>query len=296
MTLRSVEVFFFEQGSSYTIPESISLFGFSISFYGLFLALAAFVGILVVLAEVKRKQKDVEWNLSLLTLVIVAALFGARLYYVLFQWRFFVENPIALFNFRGGGLSYFGALFGAWFAVKWYCRRTEEDFVQSADCLSFGAAAVAPIVWLGCVMVREPMGVFYDGIFSVCIPQNGVSFGHMDSAFSEEILQNTRTIGAAEYVTVHPVAIYGMVCSILVFGILVALRRGVKQSGGMFSLYLCLNAVTCFCLELFRAERCYIWGTNIPVNCVVATVLVITIVAGWLQQHLKQKKPWGKHL
>ena len=296
MTVRSGEVIFSEQGISYTIPESISLFGFSISFYGLFLALAVLVGIFVVLAEVKRKQQDIEWNITLITLVIVAALFGARIYYVLFQWRFFVENPVALVNFRGGGLSYFGALFGAWFVVKWYCRRKGGDFIQSADCLAFGAATIAPIVWLGCAMVREPVGRFYEGIFSVRIPRDNVSFGYMDSVFSRELLKNIHTVGNVEYVTVHPVAIYGMVCSVFVFGILAVLKRFMKQSGGMFSLYLCLNAVMCFGLELFRAERCYIWGTNIPVNCIVATVLVITIVTGWLQQYLKQKKPWEKHL
>ena len=34
MSLKSGEVYFSEQSGSFTIPESISLFGFSVSFFG----------------------------------------------------------------------------------------------------------------------------------------------------------------------------------------------------------------------------------------------------------------------
>ena len=162
MTFRSGEVLFSEPESSVTIPESISIFGFSISFYGLFLVLAALAGIFIVVRETKKKQQNLEWNITLITITILSALLGARLYYVLFHWRVFIQDPLVLLNFRSGGFSYFGALFGAWFAVKGYCRRKKEEFFQGADTLSFGAAAAAPLVWLGCAMVREPVGMFPD--------------------------------------------------------------------------------------------------------------------------------------
>lgn len=295
MTLKTGDVFFPEQESNFTIPESISIFGFSISFYGLFLVFAALVGIWVIVRESKRKQQNMEWMITLITLVIVSALLGARIYYVLFQWRVFVENPITLLNLRGGGLCYFGALFGAWAVIRRYCRKKEKDFLQSADTLAFGAAAAAPLVWLGCAMVREPMGLFYEGLFSVRISEAYLS-GNVEPAYAETLLENARMVAGESYVSVHPVALYGIGCSVLIFLVLLFSKRFWKVQGGLFSLYLFLNSLTCFVLEFFRAERCYIWGTNIPVNCVVATVLMITVAAGWLQQFLEQKKPWEKHL
>ena len=295
MTLKTGDVIFPEQESNFTIPESISVFGFSISFYGLFLAFAALVGIWIVVREAKRKQQNVEWNLTLITMVIISALIGARLYYVLFQWRVFVENPVALLNLRGGGLCYFGALFGAWSVVRRYCRKKEKDFLQSADTLVFGAAAAAPLVWLGCAMVREPMGLFYEGMFSVRISEVYLS-GNVEPAYAETLLENARMVGTESYVSVHPIAVYGICGSVLIFLTLLFTKRFWKVQGDMFSLYLFLNSLLCFVLEFFRAERCYIWGTDIPVNCVVATVLMITIGAGWLQRFVEQKKPWGKHL
>jgi len=295
MTLKTGDVIFPEQESNVTIPESISIFGFSISFFGLFLVFAALVGIWMIVRESKRKQQNVEWNLTLITLAIVSAIVGGRIYYVLFQWRIFVEEPITLLNLRGGGLCYFGALFGAWAVIKRYCRKKDIHFLQSADTLVFGAAAAAPLVWIGCAMVREPMGLFYEGVFSVRISESYLS-GHVEPAYADTLLENARRVGNESYVSVHPVALYGLCCSVVIFFILLFFKRKLKVQGDLFSLYLFLNSVTCFVLEFFRAERCYIWGTGIPVNCVVATVLVITVTVGWLQRFFEQKKPWEKQL
>ena len=295
MTLRTGEVIISEQGRCFSIPESISVFGFSISFYGVFLVLAALVGGFVIIREAGRKQQDTEKYISVLTLSIVFALLAARVYYVLFQWNAFAQNPVSIFNFRVGGLAYFGALLGAWITTKVYCRRKEGNFEAVADTLCLGAAAAAPFVWIGCAMVREPVGRFYDGMFSVRIPQSYLNM-ELKSVYLNELAENTRRIGEIWYVSVHPVALYGVVGSLVIFFVMMFLKRRSERPGDTFHLYLLLNAVLCFVLELFRAERCCIWGTDIPVNCVVAAVLMVTISAGWLQRALKQTKVWEKHL
>lgn len=273
MTLRSGEVFFSEQSDSFIIPESVSLFGFTISFYGILLVLAALIGIIVVTETARRKKQNIEWILTLVTLVIVFSLFGARVFYVLFEWQKFVREPIALLNFRSGGLAYFGALFGAWFAVKWVCRRKEVSFLHSADVLCFGAAAAAPFVWAGCAFVREPLGKLYDGLFAVRIG-SGYYSGETEN----------------EYVSVHPVAVYGIVLSVLVFIVLCVVLRKAKQAGTLFAAYLVSHAAEIGVLELFREESYVIWGTEIPVNIVVAAVILFTITGGWLRQYSLNRK------
>ncbi len=262
MTLRSGEVYFSEQDSSFIIPESISLFGLSISFYGLCLLVAALVGIIFVKETVRRKGQDTEKSLTLLTVVIVSALVGARFYYVLFDWQSFVQNPVTVFQFRSGGLSYYGGLFGAWFAVKLFCRKTKTDFSEYADTLSIGAASAAPFVWAGCAFVREPLGTFYDGLFSV-------------------------RIGDA---WMHPVAIYGLVLSLILFVLLCVCALKRKTDGEVFTAYLMMNAAVVAGLELFRADSTCIWGTEIPVNYVVSGVIVATIAGGKIRRLLKKRK------
>lgn len=273
MTLRSGEVFFSEQSESVLIPESVSLFGFTISFYGVCLVLAALIGILVITEITRRKQYDTELHLTLITLTIVAALFGGRLFYILFEWQTFLQHPLVILNFRSGGLSYFGALFGAWFAVRGYCRKKDADFLLSADVLCLGAAAAAPFVWGGCAFMREPLGKAYDGFFSVRIDAEGGVFEN-----------------GVTYVSMHPVAIYGIVCSVVIFPLLCVLSRKLKQTGTVFYGYLLLQATEMFALEFFRADSYCIWGTDIPVNFVVAGVILLTIIAGKIRQISLQSK------
>ncbi len=273
MILRSGEVFFSEKSEGFMIPESVSLFGLTISFYGVFLVIAALIGIVVITELTRRRKQGLELRLTLVTLTIVAALLGGRIFYVMFEWQKFVREPLMLLNLRSGGLSYFGALLGAWFAVKGYCRKKNTDFMQQADALSFGAAAAAPFVWCGCAFVREPVGKAYDGLFAVRIGGEYASIGTGET-----------------YVSVHPVAVYGIVCGILVFTVLLTVLRKAKQSGTVFSMYLVLHAAEMFVLECFRAESYEIWGTGIPVNLVVAGVILLTITVGWIRQLSLNKK------
>ena len=289
MTLRSGEVYFSEQDSSFIIPESISLFGLSISFYGLFLVLAALIGLIFVKEAVRRKKQDTEKCLTLFTMVIVFALIGARVHYVLFDWQTFVQNPVAIFRFRSGGLSYFGGLFGAWFAVRWFCRRTKTDFLAYADTLSMGAACAAPFVWAGCAFVREPLGRFYDGMFSVRIKTEYLR--ETAIPYAEELLSNVWSEGdTVTYIRMHPVAVYGIAMSVVLFVALCICAVKSKTDGTVFTAYLTMNAVVILILEYFRADRAYIWGTEIPVNYVVAGVILATIVSGKVRQLLKKKK------
>lgn len=290
MTLRSGEVYFSEQNSSFIIPESISLFGLSISFYGLFLVLAALIGIIFVGEAARRRKQDVEKCLTLITIVIVCALVGARIHYVLFEWQSFVQNPIAFFQFRSGGLAYYGGLFSAWFVMKLFCRKTKTDFLQYADTLCLGAACVAPIIWTGCAFVREPLGRFYDGVFSIRIEEEYLS-REIQVHYSDELLNRTWSAeDSMVYIQMHPVAVYGLVLSVLLFVILCILAVKRRFDGEVFTAYLMMNAVMFFVLELFRADSAYVWGTDIPVNCVISAVIIVTIAGGKVRTLLKRRK------
>ncbi|MBQ8799760.1 MAG: prolipoprotein diacylglyceryl transferase [Lachnospiraceae bacterium] len=289
MTLRSGEIYFAEQKEGILIPESISLFGLSVSFYGLFLVIASLVALWVIVREVRRKKLNTEWYLTLLTVSIVAALVGARLYYVIFQWNLFMQEPLSLLNFRSGGLSYFGALFSVWGVLKWICRKKKENFNQSADCLCIGAAAAAPFVWLGCLFVREPLGRFYEGWCAVRIGTEYLPES-LSSTYSETLASNMQRMNGVMYVSTHPVALYGMVLSIVIFVLLVLYKQKAKTDGLVFVVYLSAYSVMMVVLEFFRADRCYIWGTKIPVNYIVAGVLILIVGIGAVRQvYLKRK-------
>lgn len=277
MTLETGTVYFFEQGMA-EIPEAVSLFGFPVSLYGICMALAAVAGVSVTLREARKRKLERELVLTLLWITILTALFGARVYYAVFQWHPFSGNPFLVFDFRSGGLAYFGALFGVWPAAKWYCHRKEADFEKAADVLCVGAAVAAIPVWLGCAFMREPVGRFSEGIFSVRIGTEYLP-READSALLEELLSKTYKINDELCISMHPVALYGVLSALLILFILWITKRFRKQDGDLFQMYLFLNAVSCLVLEYFRASRCRIWGTEIPINSLVAVVILLVLAA-----------------
>lgn len=289
MSLRSGEIYFSEQSSSFTIPESISLFGLSVSFFGLFLAVAALVGMIVVIKVARKKQQNTEKTVTFLTLIMVASLLGARLYYVIFEWHRFAKNPLGILNLRSGGLSYFGALFGAWFVLMWACRRKQTDFFQYADTMCIGASAAAPFVWLGCMFVREPIGKFYDGMFAIHVGTEYLP-AELFEKNPEAVITDVGRIGEKSYVSMHPVALYGMGLTLIIFAALCVLGYKAKQEGTVFTAYLLLNAIAVIITEAFRADSSYVFGTDIPVNYVVAGVLIAVIVGGWFRQEILKRK------
>lgn len=288
MTLETGTVYFFEQGMA-EIPEAVSLFGFPVSLYGICMALAAAAGVAAALWEARKRKLERELVLTMLWITILTALFGARVYYAVFQWHPFSGNPFLVFDFRSGGLAYFGALFGAFFAAKWYCRRKAVDFGKAADVLCAGAAAAAVPVWLGCAFMREPVGRFSEGIFSVRIGSEYLP-REAESALVDELLSKTYKINDEICISMHPVALYGVLSALLILLILWIANHFLKQDGGLFQLYLFLNAVSCFLLEYFRASRCRIWGTEIPINSLVSVVILLVLAAVKIRCRLGQRK------
>lgn len=287
MTLETGTLYFSKNNTRFEFPEKVSLFGFSVSFFGICLALAAIMAIVIILWEVKKRKQETEFYMGLFPLAVVAALFGARLYYALFQWHPFAERPLLLFNFRSGGFAYFGALLGAWVVVKLYCRRKNRSFEGTADVLCMGAAAAAVPVWAGCMFTREPVGRFYEGVLSVkvgvaCLPEEA------DCQEVRELLEHTTVISGERCISMHPVALYGMVAALAILAVLYGTKRFLKQEGQVFWLYLFLNAIGILAVESFRASCCTVWGTTVPINCVMAGVLILTIVLSVIRKLQKK--------
>lgn len=277
MTLETGKFYFSGQNKEYVLPESVSIFGFSVSFFGICLVLAAVIGIFVVIREGKKRGQNVEWLLSVLAFALLFGVIGARLYYAIFQWYPFSEEPLTVFNLRSGGLAYWGALLGAWISVKIYCERKKESFERTADVLCVGATYAAFPIWIGCAFMREPAGRFYEGIFSIKIGVEHLP-KEADCSGIRELWENSIVLGDERYVSMHPVALYGAVAALVIGLILWLAKHFLKQDGQRFWLYLLLNGIATLVLEPFRASRCSIWGTEIPMNSVMAGILIIAIV------------------
>ncbi|MBQ6716320.1 MAG: prolipoprotein diacylglyceryl transferase, partial [Clostridia bacterium] len=90
--------------------QAITIFSFPIHFYGIIIVLGVYLAIR--LAE-KREIKmgfPRETVLSIALWALPAAIVGARIYYVLFNFDEYKGNLVSVFNIRGGGMAIYGGL------------------------------------------------------------------------------------------------------------------------------------------------------------------------------------------
>src|SRR5512138_494148 len=128
--------------------------------YGLLIASAFLVGIWLAQREARRRGQDPERLADLSFWILVAALVGSRVYFILVNWDdYFGANAVVstavgriprLFAVWEGGLVFYGGFIGAALTAWWYMRRHRMAFLAHADTLIPSVAFGHFLGRLGC--------------------------------------------------------------------------------------------------------------------------------------------------
>ncbi|MBU1149140.1 prolipoprotein diacylglyceryl transferase, partial [Patescibacteria group bacterium] len=109
----------------------------TIQVWGLLLSLAFATGIWLAYRELKRKNLPSKIILDLAIWLIISAIIGARLFYVLNEWGEFRNNLADIFKIWEGGMALYGGVAGGSLAVWFFLRRKKLDFLNYADAILF---------------------------------------------------------------------------------------------------------------------------------------------------------------
>ncbi|MBD3421243.1 MAG: hypothetical protein GF398_14090 [Chitinivibrionales bacterium] len=138
----------------------IPVFHFPIHSYGIALALSFIAGIILSSFRAKNRALDSEVVSDVGLYIIVAAILGARIYYVFLHFDEFKGNPLSIINpFQQsgvgiGGLVMYGGFIGAIAAGLLYFRLKRRPFLPYAD-------AIAPSLGFGIFLTR--IGCYLNG-------------------------------------------------------------------------------------------------------------------------------------
>ena len=116
-------------------PLLFQLGPFSLRWYGLLIALAVLLGLVLSSQLGKRRGIDPALIADLLPILVLSAVVGARFYYVLFEWRQYQFNWLEAIAVWRGGIAIHGALIGGTLAVLFYCRWRKLAFWNLLDVL-----------------------------------------------------------------------------------------------------------------------------------------------------------------
>ena len=215
--------------------------------YGLLIALAVLVGLN--LSSWLAKQRNLEQGLisDLLPILVLAAVIGARIYYVTFEWPNYAATPLKALAIWEGGIAIHGALLAGTLAVILFCRWRRQPFWDVLDVL-------VPSVALGQAIGR--WGNFFNG------EAFGVPTDLPWKLLIESVPRNVQKIfPEAQYF--HPTFLYESLWNLAVFALLIVLFLKAKQGG----LHLPAGALSCIYLLSYSCGRLWIEGLRIDPLC-----------------------------
>lgn len=267
------------------VPKSFSIFGITVAFYGIIIAAGLTVGIFITQWQAKRTGQNRETYLDFALYAILLSLVGARLFYVVFHFEEFRENPFQILNIRTGGLAIYGAILTALLIAFLYSRIRKLSFGLLTDTCVGGLLAGQIIGRVGNFFNRESFGSYTDNLFAMQLDIHDVS-SDFYCAFRDlvqkyegnpELFQKISTIRDHQkvvdglvYIQVHPVFLYEMLWNLVLLVIILCYTKHKKFNGELLLLYLIGYGAGRFWMEGLRLDSLYIWGTNLPVARVLA--------------------------
>lgn len=215
---------------------------FEIRTYGFLLAVSFLLGIYLAAWRAKRYGRDPQQMLDLSVYIIVAAVVGARLLYVVYHLDQY-DRFIDVFALWQGGATFYGGLILAIIVSYWYTHRKGLPFLQVADIMSPSIALGIGITRIGCLM----SGCCYG---KPCTLPWAVHFPPSSPA-GEAAAAAARNMGLNS-VGLHPTELYSSAYGFIIFALILLLERRLLKRGAAFGLLLVLYGVSRFTVDFFR--------------------------------------------
>ncbi len=212
-------------------PVAIELFSFEIRWYSLSYIIGILLGwflakkFFISDQEIKDKFDDY------ITYIIIGIIFGGRLGYVLiYDFDYFISNPIDILKIWQGGMSFHGGLLGIIFVSILYAKNNKQS----------------PFSYLDIVAIVSPIGIF---------------FGRVSNFINSELYGvETNLPWAVKFIKIdnlyrHPSQLYEAALEgIILFIILVYFKKKgfLKFPGIISGIFLILYSLFRFIIEFVR--------------------------------------------
>lgn len=263
------------------VKDGFTLFGLDIKFYGVIIALGFLMAFIVVSKEAVRTGQNDEDYLDFLLWLVIPAILGARLYYVLFSLDDYVghgknfgESVKAIFNIRNGGLAIYGGVIAGIIVAIIFCKKRKMKFPLMADTVAMGLLIGQIMGRWGNFFNREAFGDYTDSLFAMCIPTNYFST-HGTDAITQKIAENTVEYGGQMWISVHPTFLYESLWNLALLIIIIIYRKHKKFDGEIGLMYLWGYGLGRVWIEGLRTDSLMVPGMGIRVSQLLAAACVL---------------------
>ena len=254
------------------VGKSIDVFGFTIAYYGVMIAIGMLLAVWLILNRAKKAGVSEDAALDVCIYTILLGVVCARIYYVIFAWDVYKDSLLSVFNLREGGLAIYGGIIGGMITCILMCKRKKIPFLKFADIVVPGVLVGQVMGRWGNFFNREAFGQYTDGLFAMELPLNAVR--SMDD-ITQEMMAHGRMVGDVMYVQVHPTFLYESVWNLILLIFLLLYTEHKKFDGQLFCFYFFFYGMGRFWIEGLRTDQLKLWNTDVPVSQALAVALMI---------------------
>lgn len=243
-------------------PILIRLGPLTIHTYGFLIAAGFLIGLWLAVFQAKREGIPSNKIVDLGFYILLSAIIGSRLFFILINLDHYVKNPADIFKIWEGGLVFYGGVLLAVPTAVWYVKKNGMGIWNTADIFAPSIAIGHVFGRLGCLAA----GCCY-GKTSLSLPW-GIIFTDPDCL-------------APTNVSLHPTQLYESAGELANFLILISFRKYKSFNGQIFMTYLLLYSVLRFIVEFFRGDvaRGFIIG-GLSVSQGISVIMFFVAIAG----------------
>ena len=255
------------------VPKTIMIGNFGIALYGVVIAIGMILGLTLAARIVKKtgNDPDVIWDLA--APLLIFSIIGARIYYVIFMWDFYKDDPIQILILRGGGLAIYGGIIAGVLTLYIYCRVKKQKFPLVLDFVIYGLLVGQILGRWGNFFNREVFGEYTNNLFAMRIPAVMVRERDISASIAAHMTAGTN------YIQVHPTFLYEGMWNLALLILLYLYLEHKKFDGEIALLYFAGYGIGRAWIESIRTDQLYITGTSIPVSLALGIVMAVVSIA-----------------
>jgi len=237
-------------GLKITVNEFIQIGSIKIYYYAIFIVMSFVIALFICKRKSKTYKIFFEDVLQLSVFLIPISIISARIYYVLFNIKYYLQNPIQIFNIRSGGLAIYGGIIGGVIVCIIFCKIKKISLLNLLDYIAPSLALGQAIGRWGNFINGEAYGVKTNSIFRMGIFSNGY------------------------YIEVHPTFLYESICDLTIFFILLYMQNKRKYKGQITYTYLMLYGIIRTFIEGLRTDSLMLGSFRVS--------QIISIILFWI--------------
>jgi len=238
--------------------DRIAFFG--ISWYAILIVSAILIGFVLANREARRLGVPHDTIIDFLLYAIPLGIICARIYYVVFRFNMYSEDLLSIFNIREGGLAIYGGVLGGLLAARIVSRKYDVPMLTLLDLAAPALVLGQAIGRWGNYINMEAYGLrigeealqFFP--FAVEIPVGDVWYWHMATFF------------------------YEFCWNLLVFTLLLVIRRRQRRRGDVFCWYLLLYCAGRTVIEGLRYDSLTFISEFVRISQVLSALAAFGVV------------------